>query len=85
MLSALAAWFTTKGVGLLLGALAKFALDFVNDRKKESALREAGAAEATSAINKETSDAQRRASEAAINASRGPDLDDELGRGDRQI
>lgn len=85
MLSAIATWFAGKGAALLLGAAANFVLGYVNDRNKEAALREAGAAEAASATNRETANAERRASDAAINASAGTALDDDLASGRREF
>lgn len=54
MLSAIAAWFASKGVGLLLGALAKLILDGWNDYRSDQALKQAGAAEAANKVNVET-------------------------------
>lgn len=54
MLSAIAAWFASHGVGLVLGALAKLLLDGWNSYQANNALREAGAAHTASKVNVET-------------------------------
>lgn len=47
-------WLASQGVGLVLGALAKLALDAWNSYQANNALREAGAAKAANKINVET-------------------------------
>lgn len=85
MLSAVLTWFASKGVGLLLGAIFGAANEYATNRKAEQAQRDAGAAEAAAATNKETSDANRRAADAAVNSDRGDAADDKLISGDRQF
>lgn len=58
MLSAIAAWFASQGVGLVLGALAKLLLDGWNSYQANNALREAGAAQTANKINVETVETQ---------------------------
>jgi len=52
--SAILAWLTTKGVGLLLGALAKLVLDGLTSYQANAAQRELGAAQAANKVNVET-------------------------------
>lgn len=70
-------------VGLILGFLAKLILGYIEDRRAAQAQRDAGAATTSSQINKETADAERRASEAQANAPTGSQLDDDLASGRR--
>lgn len=58
MLSALAAWFAQQGVGLVLGALAKLALDAFNSYQANQAQRRAGQLEAANKVNVETVEIQ---------------------------
>jgi hypothetical protein len=46
VLSAIAAWFAGQGAGLVLGALAKLALDAWNSYQASQALKDLGAAQA---------------------------------------
>ncbi|MFZ5737203.1 MAG: hypothetical protein ACOY6K_10015 [Pseudomonadota bacterium] len=71
MLAAIAAWFASEGVGLVLGALAKLALDAFAAWRADQTTRAAGRADATSTINRESADAERRANEVSVNR---PDL-----------
>lgn len=52
--STIVAWLTTKGVGLLLGALAKLVLDGFTSYQANQAQRRAGAAEAANEVNVKT-------------------------------
>ncbi|MBR1170549.1 hypothetical protein [Bradyrhizobium liaoningense] len=52
--SAATAWLAKEGVGLLLGALAKFLLDLWNDHQADQALKQAGRAEVAAKVNAET-------------------------------
>jgi hypothetical protein len=52
--SAIAAWFTTKGVGLLLGALVKLLIDGFSSYQSNQAQRRAGAAETANEVNVKT-------------------------------
>lgn len=54
MLSVIGAWLAKEGVGLLLGALAKLALDAMQRYRADNALREAGALETANQVNAET-------------------------------
>ncbi|MEY9580948.1 hypothetical protein ABIE88_008524 [Bradyrhizobium diazoefficiens] len=56
--SAIAAWFASKGVGLLLGALAKLILDGWNEYRSDQALKQAGSAEVAAKTNAETVEIQ---------------------------
>jgi hypothetical protein len=58
MLSAVAAWFASQGVGLVLGALAKLLLDGWNSYQSNNALREAGAARTAAKVNAKTVEIQ---------------------------
>ena len=49
--SAVTAWLASKGVGLLLGALAKLILDGWSSYQSNQALKQAGAAEAAAKAN----------------------------------
>ena len=51
--SAVTAWLASKGVGLLLGALAKLILDGWYSYQSNQALKQAGAAEAAAKANAE--------------------------------
>lgn len=53
-MSVILAWLAKEGVGLVLGALAKLALDAWNSYQANNALREAGAAQAANKVNVET-------------------------------
>lgn len=53
-LSAIAAWLAKEGIGLLLGALSKLAIDAINTYQANQALKNAGAAETASKVNAET-------------------------------
>ncbi|WP_439363068.1 hypothetical protein ACNJYD_19765 [Bradyrhizobium sp. DASA03005] len=52
--AAVAAWLAKEGVGLLLGALAKFLLDLWNDHQADQALKQEGRAEVAAEVNAET-------------------------------
>jgi hypothetical protein len=67
----------------LLGAVAKFLLDLISDRKADAALKQSGAAEQAAATARESADANRKAADVALNARRGTDLDRDLESGDR--
>ncbi len=75
MLTIITGWLAKEGVGLVLGALAKMALDAWQSYQANQALRQAGAAETANKINQESADAERRAGEVAVNQ---PDVDDAL-------
>lgn len=53
-MSAVLAWLAKEGAGLLLGALGKLLLDYINERRADRALRDAGAAQTASKVNVET-------------------------------
>lgn len=52
------AWFAEKGVGLVLGALAKLLLDGWNEYRADQAFKQAGAAEAAAKTNAQTVEIQ---------------------------
>lgn len=54
MMSAITAWLAKEGVGLVLGALAKLALDALGEYRASKALREAGALQTANKVNLET-------------------------------
>ncbi len=54
MLTIITGWLAKEGVGLVLGALAKMALDGWQSYQANQALRQAGAAETANKINVET-------------------------------
>ncbi|WBL75588.1 hypothetical protein I3J27_21380 [Bradyrhizobium xenonodulans] len=56
--SAVTAWLASKGVGLLLGALAKLLLDGWNSYQSNQALKQAGNAEVAAKVNAETVETQ---------------------------
>lgn len=58
MLSAISAWLTKEGIGLLLGALGKLALDAMSEYRAGKALREAGALQTANKVNVETMETQ---------------------------
>lgn len=58
MLTAIGAWFAKEGVALLLGALAKLALDAFTKVRADAALKQAGAAETAARTNAETVETQ---------------------------
>jgi hypothetical protein len=81
MLSTIGAWLASNGASLLLGFVAKLISDAMTRAQADRNAKGVGRLTATATINKETSDAERRASDAAINAA---DLDrvlDDLDRG----
>lgn len=67
ILATIGAWLASYG----LGAILKFASDALGNyqaqRQADSNAKAAGQAEATSTINREAADAERRASEVAVN------------------
>lgn len=65
MLSALAAWFAKEGVGLVLGALAKLALDGWNSYQANQSMKDLG--RVTAERDQET--ATRQATERELKAS----------------
>jgi hypothetical protein len=73
MLSAVTAWFAKEGVGLLLGALAKLALDAFSAYRSDQALRELGRAEARADQGEATIAAQEAELQAQANAPRSTD------------
>jgi hypothetical protein len=73
MMSAVAAWFAKEGVGLLLGALAKFALDAWNSYRGDQALRELGRAQAEAEQGRATIAAQEAELQAQADAPRSSD------------
>ena len=54
MLSAVFAWLAKEGLGVILGALGKLALDALNSYQANKALREVGAASTAAKVNAET-------------------------------
>lgn len=68
MLSAITAWFAKEGVGLLLGALAKVALDAWDSYRGDQALRELGRVTAERDQEAEARAATERELEAQQNA-----------------
>lgn len=52
--SAILAWLAHEGAGLLLGALAKMAVDFFNSYRSDQALKQAGRAEVANEVNIQT-------------------------------
>lgn len=77
MTSAILSSLLSAGLGALLG----FFQDYMAKRRSDAALRDLGQTETTAAVNKETSDANRRAADAAVNA---PPIDrmlDDMDRG----
>lgn len=81
MLSAILTWLASSGASLILGFLAQVIRDVAADRRASQSQRDLGAAQTNAAVNGETANAERRASDAAINAERGPGLDDGLQSG----
>ena len=78
-------WFATNVLPILLAALANYV---VKQKAADQARADdisLGSATTAAATNKETSDAMRRAADAAVNSTRGLDLDDALGSGARQF
>lgn len=71
--SAIAAWLAKEGAGLLLGALAKFALDAWNSYRGDQALRDLGRAEAQVEQGKGTIAAQQAELQAQADAPRSAD------------
>lgn len=57
-MSAVLAWLASQGFGMVLGALAKLALDAFNEHQSNKALREAGAASTAAKVNAETVEMQ---------------------------
>jgi hypothetical protein len=81
MLSAIGAWLASNGASLLLGFVAKLISDAATRAQADRNAKAVGQLTTTATVNKETADAERRASDAAINA---PDLRrvlDDLDRG----
>jgi len=68
MLTAITAWLVKDGAALLLGALAKLALDALNAWRADQAIRDLGAAQARNEQARATIDAQQRQLEAQANA-----------------
>lgn len=58
MLSAITAWLASEGIGLILGALGKLALDAFQSHQSNKALREAGASSTAAKVNAETVEIQ---------------------------
>lgn len=54
MLTAVLAWLAKEGIGIILGALGKIALDALNSYQANKALREAGSASTAAKVNAET-------------------------------
>jgi hypothetical protein len=71
--AAILAWFGKEGVGLLLGALGKLALDAFNSWQANKAQRDLGRAEAELGQAGKTIDAQAAELEAQANAPRDED------------
>jgi D-arabinose 1-dehydrogenase-like Zn-dependent alcohol dehydrogenase len=78
-------WILTTFGPMILAALGKYVLDQHAQEQARADAQSLGAATTAAATNKETSDAMRRAADAAINAPRGSDLDDALASGARQF
>ena len=55
----------SSGISLLLGFLAKFLLGYIQQKRDDANKIELGKTATTAAVNKETSDANRRALDAA--------------------
>lgn len=71
--SAIAAWFAKEGVGLLLGALAKLALDAWNSYRGDQALRDLGRVEAEAEQGRATIAAQEAELQAQADAPQSAD------------
>lgn len=56
--SAITAWLMKEGIGVILGALGKLLLDYVNERRADAAFKQAGAAETASEVNRQTVEIQ---------------------------
>jgi hypothetical protein len=85
MLATIATFMATQGLSMLLGFVATMFKNWMETKQAAASAKEAGAAEATAATNRETADAEHRASDVAINAKHGADLDDDLASGKRGI
>lgn len=83
--ASVATWAASQGAGLLLGFVMKLVMGYLDGQRAAQAQHDAGAAEVAAKVSKENSDVERRASEVAINARRGADLDDALASGARGI
>lgn len=59
--------FLAPFLGVLLNAFGKSFTDWLEQKRSEEAQRQLGASQVTSTINRETADAERRASEVAVN------------------
>lgn len=73
MLSAITAWFAKEGAGLVLGALAKIALDAWNSYQDNKAHRDLGKVTAERDQESATRQAKERELEASINAPKTAD------------
>lgn len=85
MLATIATFMATQGLSALLGFLATIVKGWMDTRQAAASAKQAGSAEVAAATNKETSDANRRAADAAVNAERGDAVDDKLSSGGRQF
>lgn len=56
--SAITAWLMKEGVGIILGALGKLLLDYVNERRADAAFKEAGRLETANEVNRQTVEIQ---------------------------
>jgi hypothetical protein len=66
-LSALAAWLSSFAGGVVVKLVVDLVSNWLSQRQADSNAKAAGQAQATSKINKESADAERRASEVAVN------------------
>jgi hypothetical protein len=73
MLSAIGVWFAKEGVGLLLGALSKIALDAWQSYRDDQALKDLGRAQAEAEQGRGTIAAQQAELQAQADAPRSAD------------
>lgn len=78
-------WLITTFGPMLLAAVGKYLVDQHAQEQARADAQSLGETKLAASTAKETSDAIRRAADAAINVPRGAGLDDALASGDRQF